>query len=360
MIRLVWRTPLAVRRDVRIVFAAVLAAGVAAAYSSAAAAAATAGSGAAAGFRCEPAPTNQPTPPPLPSHAADDRTRLGTPAPICPAQQVAKLKEDATAPGARTTPPVPPINYGPFDSCPLVAGYAFYCYALESKVVGGTGSNQMYAWIARNRPILGAGDSHTLTQLWAKSSNGLSGLNDLEMGWTVDPQAPGGNIFPSYPHIFVIHFINGLYSCYDECSGNYHPVAGAPYAAGEPLLNPDGRIDTFGVYNDGAYWWYYFDGYWIGYIPNSAWPGGFTRYSVAQVGGEVSSSTHSHPATQMGTGSYGSTSAGGLVQYAAIGQGVWLVPDYYQSDGAYGYNVGNLNPSVGQFRYGGPGFNGTP
>ncbi len=64
----------------------------------------------------------------------------------------------------------------------------------------------------------------------------------------------------------------------------------------------------------------------------------------------------------MGNGQPGTSGVASMVQHAYRTKNDdtthWINPDYYSVEGTNAYSIGNLNPSYGQFRYGGSGFIG--
>ncbi len=103
----------------------------------------------------------------------------------------------------------------------------------------------------------------------------------------------------------------------------------------------------------------YHDGYWLGYVPNSAWNKPITGIPLLQTGGEVASQ-FSQACDVMGSGLFGNSRVGGeaywpFVETFSATQGFYFAPNStYSSDpGAWIY--GNAN-AQGGFGYGGPGY----
>lgn len=135
---------------------------------------------------------------------------------------------------------------------------------------------------------------HSISQLWGIDETPGGAGSTQELGWRVS--------FSSYgdlePHLFVYHFDGGVPTGYGQGLIPYTNVVGN----GSVLPHND-TFHTYGIQRSGDNWWFYYDGYWIGYLPRSAysryWNAGFTRVDA---GGEVQSS-NSNTCGDMG--SYG-------------------------------------------------------
>lgn len=203
-------------------------------------------------------------------------------------------------------------------------------------------------WIDASRPR-----EHSLSQLWGiDDTYGPTSYSTQEFGWNVDFGLYGD----LEPHLFVFHFDRGNPTCYNRCGG------WVPYTN---VIGPGSVVthnDAFHVYviqRYGSNWWFYYDGYWLGYLPSSAYPTYFnTGFTRMDAGGEVSSSAP-NTCTDMGNAGLPGTIPGAAAWqyvYRVRGDGVseWANfspietdPDQYRTGGWVGRY---------QFRYGGGGW----
>lgn len=172
-----------------------------------------------------------------------------------------------------------------------------------------------------------------------------------ELGWRVSLASYGD----LEPHLFVYHFDGGQPTAY-----------GSGWVPATNVIGPNSVLthnDTFHVYGIQRYgtnWWFYYDGHWLGYLPQSAYPrywnSGFTR---TDAGGEIASSSAN---TCGDMGSYGPIPGGNPT--AAMWQQVYRVRgdtgnsefsnlSPFESDPAQ-YSLGFFTGS--SFRYGGGGW----
>ncbi len=115
------------------------------------------------------------------------------------------------------------------------------------------------------------------------------------------------------------------------------------------------------------HWFYYYDGYYIGYIPqyDPSWYGGYmSSLGNAEAGGEISSTTSNCPPSQMGSSYLGSRPNSAAVTFADfVDPGFiffpthYLVPSEYVADqpNTNVYDIGGRNPQYGAFTFGGGG-----
>lgn len=135
---------------------------------------------------------------------------------------------------------------------------------------------------------------HSLSQLWGMDLTPGGVGSTQELGWMVDWRMFGD----LEPHLFVYHFDAGVPTGYSEGFIAYTNVIGP----GSVVTHND-NFHAYGIQREGSNWWFYYDGYWLGYLPQSAYPrywnSGFTRIDA---GGEMAST---NPFTCGDIGSYG-------------------------------------------------------
>ncbi len=342
-------------------------------------------------YRCVEQSTNKEPVPPLPSQAAAERERVGSPPPLCSGGQVAEpidpdrdkgvprvqVREAPEASGRRFSlagnPVAPPTLSGIEEEASYPCQYyssagAYYCHSFErrafsSKRTIGFGANL----IVDDPPEEPAGDDpseHSLTQLWAVDTNNNS---DVEFGYGANPAAFGG----VYSHLFVSYSDGGAYPYpynppYPFWIGNSE----SPYAPDNIVSEPGQLSEAFfaverypngsGGYN----WWFYINGYWMGHMTEANFNHGFPLSdNELYVGGEVASASKSEPCIWMGTGATGQESGSANVNHASY---VWtegttegtsyLYPTSYFEEGYPNYKEGETEPHTGTVHYGGKGW----
>lgn len=215
-----------------------------------------------------------------------------------------------------------------------------------------------YATVAVETPYLNPADYHSLAEIALQTTSG----NYIEAGWTVDPGINGGS---SAPHLFVFWWKNGVSQCYNGCGWvDYAPNtvnAGSSLAAWSGTAKQMGwqYFNPSGVAGAGQ-WWLSANGSWVGYYPESQWPGGFAQSDFVQMFGEVAASTTT-PCTDMGSGvqgSLGNTVTPLPARFASVaylnGPAVSMLGST-QPAGLTTYTVNQLTARTAY--YGGPGWN---
>jgi hypothetical protein len=193
--------------------------------------------------------------------------------------------------------------------------------------------------LSQEQPVVAPSDYHSLAELAVESADGRQ---VAEVGWTVDPSQFGDGL----PHLFVFHWVDGTPTCYDGCG---FVQVSPTVQAGQPLT--PGAKATFGLRHRNARWWATYNGEKVGYFPDAAWSGGFTRTSLIQVFGEVAAGSVA-PCTDMGNGVFGHL-AGSAVMTRFRLQGTSVAPALTTWSSGGLYDVGASTPTG--FRYGGPG-----
>jgi hypothetical protein len=328
-------------------------------------------------FRCEAEPAHVPTPPPLPADAVFERSAAPAPVNVCPTGQ---LPYPVPVAGPKQVPP-PQFTHLDLNGSGAAGrssrrgatrslrvrtamqsiGGAWDGYVIHDQPVpASTGFAQFFSDQTQQDPALDTADSaagHSLSQLWVVNYNNSS---TVEFGWIVSP----GLYTDSLPHMFVDHADGGSYGPYN---GGFVPYPGAPLLTAA-LPYGDGSLHTYGIIYSSEEWWFYHDGYFLGYIPVTAWTHRVGTPTDLQNGGEVESTASFHSCSQMGSGTLGSASSG----YAR-----WA-NTYYIDRAGYDHNARANNwgstptdpsawnrghvsiPDGGQaaFGYGGPGYSG--
>jgi hypothetical protein len=357
-------------------------------------------------YVCRPAPANAPQPPPLPSDAMKQRAEHPEPPTPCPNDE---LPYPLPRPGLRHAPPFPrgAASSGPSPtvtawsgpseddlqqamsrrsaeipsggpgsgssgasgpSAPLPPtvqnGSNHFGYALEYNDTPPSGVYGLFGYQTIEDPQIdpndipspsNPNDGHSLSQFWVYNRYTNS---TMEFGWTVDKGVNGD----LSPHLFEDYSYNGTYpASYDT---NFQPNAGAPaLTAALPCCNHNNQ-NEMGVLYTGGNWWVYGNGYWLGYVPDSAWNGyPVGQPTLLQNGGEVASATTSTPCTQMGDGLFGSNVSNNTeanwygTWFYAGGHAYAFNPQnrVYQSD-PNDWNIHEFDLTNGKFGYGGPGY----
>jgi hypothetical protein len=199
--------------------------------------------------------------------------------------------------------------------------------------------------------------AHSLGQLWAINEEGAGCESTVETGWSES----AGQFGDVSPHLFIYA---------SDCgAGLGYAGSGLPWVQSSPYVFPNAVLthnDVFHAYAArlaGNNWWIYYDGQWVGYIPNYAWTSHFPGVIKEIVaGGEVATPTYATCA-DMG---YGGLFGGH--PWAAMFEHTWYEYNWSAnaataslfsnaSDPSY-YATGNWSPGNPgtQFRYGGPGW----
>ncbi len=330
-------------------------------------------------FTCVAAPTNEPAPPPLPASAQLDRSEAGLehPTALCPDGQEPQAspsyapKEAVQLPAAssetckRVKDSIPDCIAS--TQCPGRPTYSGgnYCHEIEAKDVSDIGMIARFS-LADPKVPNAKSEPHSITQLWAIDRWGKNEESTLETGWSVSPRQWGD----SKPHLFEFHTGDsyGADSCYDACG--LHGVRGAPVVAGERIASSG--VGTFAVELYKGKWWFYYGGFWYGYIAQNdkSWKKHpIKKFTLAEAGGEVSGSSGC-PAVQMGNGKFGTSTKSAAIKEVLLLNAVpklstgdratALIPSEYYSEGNNGrggsrYVAGRFYPAVGAFGFGGPG-----
>lgn len=232
-------------------------------------------------------------------------------------------------------------------------GY-WYWYAIGSQgLAWQQGTNGLWAYQSNEKPYIQYTNAqeHSISQLWGIDQTPGGAGSTQELGWIVDFR-----MFNDLePHLFVYHFDGGAPTGYGAGFVSETNVVGP----GSVLTHND-NLHIYGIQRYGTDWWFYYDGIWLGRLPQSAytryWNAGFTRIDA---GGELASS---NPNTCGDMGSYGPIPGGAY--NAAMWQQVWRQrgdtgnTEYaafapYAPDPAQ-YSLGFFTGS--SFRYGGGGY----
>jgi hypothetical protein len=332
-------------------------------------------------FACVAAPANEPAPPPLPASARLDRIEAGLdhPTALCPEGQEPEARPSYVPKEAAPLPAVSSVTCQDVtDSIPNCIGaaqcpgpptypHAHYCHEIEAKDKDVSDIGMIASFNLADPKVPDAKSApHSITQLWAVEEWGKDGESTLETGWSVSPKQWGD----SKPHLFEFHTGDsyGADSCYDACG--FHGVRGAPVVAGERIASKG--VGTFGVELYKGRWWFYYGGFWYGYIAQNdkSWEKHpIKRFTIAEAGGEISGPS-ACPAVQMGNGKFGPSATAAAVRKVLLlsaapklsskDRATVLVPTYYYSEGNNGrggsrYVAGRFDPAAGAFGFGGPG-----
>jgi hypothetical protein len=206
---------------------------------------------------------------------------------------------------------------------------------------------------------------HSLTQLWGVDRGGNS---DQEFGYGAAPGVFGDY----YSHLFVSYEDGGVYPTPAFNPPGWVGTPESPYAPGNVVSTPGAQsVATFGIERGsngagGFNWYFYINGYWMGYFPESDWHRYFnTGWTEVAAGGEVASTSTSEPCAWMGDGSNGQQSNAAYVtrwSYVQVNPKKgseafgFISPEVYFEEGYPNYKEGNTEPAVGKVLYGGTGW----
>ncbi len=243
-------------------------------------------------------------------------------------------------------PPGPPGGPPACDGVPNFGSCYYYGSAAFSTVADGAGMTNS---IEKPQYVNTGGAGHSLDELAVQGGDGNG--NIIEVGWLVSTEQYGN----ANPHIFVFHWKDWVPTCYDACgwvqwSSTYHP--------GMDLGSSIGKKVYIGYVFFQGNWWAWFDNQWMGYFPGSEWDGKYSKSSLIQWFGEVSSANGIPPKTDMGNGKLPSAQdAASMVTLCDVDAKAWVcwyrdkqslsrtVPKYYDIS----------RVAFGATRYGGPG-----
>lgn len=356
--------------------------------------AAQAGSAAGApagGYECRPRAAHMATPPPPPSlnPQAAERLRAAREAdefrPLCPAGEV-----PYPAGGPEMVKPVPPggqaasggarasrvslRRYGRGGrpgrhrrgarASRQSGGGAWYSWAVGwQDFPASKGVNGLWITQTNEQPYIDYQESlnyaHSLAQLWAIGWPGTDPncWSTAETGWSESAGVYGD----VEPHLFVYAYDCGVRI--GEAGGALPWVQASNVVYPRAVVSHNDRFHDYGARLDGNNWWIYYDGEWVGYIPNGAWHQYFPWVvKEVETGGEVETPNYS-TCTDMGYGGLFGTHPWAAmflnVNYEYNYNTQWAHPylTKYESDPS-NYDTGNWGPSYPgyEFRYGGPGW----
>ena len=216
---------------------------------------------------------------------------------------------------------------------------AQYLYA--SEYWSGT-ADVVHSVMSITQPDLNWVDYHTLSELAV-----YDGGQKLELGWTID-RSLNGNVLP---HLFVFHWVNNVGTCYNGCG--FVSVSSSTFP-GEVLTA--GTSGSFAIEHWQGNWWFYYNGTWFGYFPDSLWNGQFTAPTSVQAFGEVSASS-SRPCTQMGNGLFAEDPNSASISVDMVSPS--NSDAFYDWATSYSlYSV--VTTGTNSIRYGGPGCSNAP
>jgi hypothetical protein len=242
------------------------------------------------------------------------------------------------------------------------SGGFWYSWAMGRQAYSSSKNvNAFFISQTNEQPYIDFGEStagaHSLGQLWTINRASESCYSTTETGWS-ESQGQFGDV---NPHLFVHAFDCGAAMGYAGKGLSWVQSSGVIFP--NSTLSHNDVFHVYGAKLDGNNWWIYYDGQWVGYIPNGAWAYHFPwRTQEAEAGGEVST-PNIWTCTDMGYGGlYGTHPWAAMVNYNWIEynwstQSAWAYLSGWAND-PNAYVTGNWN-SGGQgtnFRYGGPGY----
>lgn len=250
--------------------------------------------------------------------------------------------------GSSTTTTKPPAKHSssptPTKSCKEYSNSFCYQWVGARQFMSASGVSVQFGQ-AEPATTGTALTGHTLVELSVGTSDGKQ---YVEVGWIL-PDVNGDK----RPRLFVYHWVDGQTSCYNGCGFVQVSTAIHP---GDPLT--PGVAGTYKINYSGGQWQVFYNGVEVGYFPGSLWGGRFTQAGLAQIFGEVASSTLG-TCTQMGNGIYGSAAGSLLISnYTLLGSGTtpYLTPynvNNFSGSVNTGYNYGGVTST--SLRIGGPG-----
>jgi hypothetical protein len=153
------------------------------------------------------------------------------------------------------------------------------------------------------RRIGGSSGLHSLAEMSIGNTppaTGQSSTEIAELGWVVYDDDPK-------PRLFVYYWTNGVGKCSLSTQAHYSCptfVSTSSTITPDMALTVNAQIDMAITHVDSgstAGWHFFFNGTDFGYIPDSAWGGRFTTYSVGQFFGEIAGDSVTR-CSSMGTG----------------------------------------------------------
>ena len=238
------------------------------------------------------------------------------------------------APGVAAAEPMPP------RPVQLRSDTGFYYK------VGGTQrtvADGAQALFTIGKPVVAPEASHSLAAIAVRSADGL---DNVQVGWTVDPGLNGDG----EPHLFAIHRSGGIDACYNDTDADcgFEPYGPSTIRVGAKL--DAGLAKRFIIQHSGDRWWVGYDTQWFGSFPDTLWSGAFVQTGAVQYFGEVSGETDPS-CSEMGTGWRADNMQSARISSVNLinGTAATLTIDPYDQK----YTVSQL--SATSFRYGGPG-----
>jgi hypothetical protein len=244
------------------------------------------------------------------------------------------------------SPPGPPSEAPACDGVPSFGSCYYYGSAAFSTVADGGGMTNS---IEKPQYINSGGVGHSLDELAVQG--GDNNGNIVEIGWLVSNEQYGN----ANPHLFVFHWKNWEPTCYDTCgwvqwSNVYHPGMDLGALLGK-------KVYIGYVFYQGN-WWAWFDNQWMGYFPGSEWEEKYTKTSLIQWFGEVSSANGIPPKTDMGNGDLPSIkAAASMATLCDVDARAWVC--WYRDQQSLSRTIAKYyditRVGFGATSYGGPG-----
>lgn len=202
--------------------------------------------------------------------------------------------------------------------------------------------------IRQSQPKVGSKDYHSLAELAVESPDDQQ---IVEVGWIVARDVNGDSL----THLFVYHWVNGEGTCFNGCG--FVPTTTTYKAGGTVKV---GTTGSYAISYSGSAWVVTYNGVELGYFPESLWGGSFTTIGVAQVFGEVSSSSPTRPLSQMGNGILGTSTKGATMSaFNLINANVKPTLSYADAQAPMVYKIGHYNTACTSscaMNFGGPGY----